>query len=441
MNKLQVGFCRLNINPPMGTPINGYKTARLVEGVLDDLFVNALAFRVEGSSVLLLAVDNFAIDSVTCQALRQHVADANSMSLESVFLHTTHIHTAPQLGQINNWAPLSYKEQADLLKEYEQLMYSRLAEAGKLALADCQDARMGWAVGQAQDVAFIRQFRMKDGTVVSDPGLDNPDIVCPVDQADTAVNVLRFDRANDTLVLANFGCLPDTLGGNQISADFTGFLRQGVEKALSNVKCIFFNGAHADVNAVGLDNIPQGYDHARKMGDALAGAVLQVFDKVNYENVEQLGCLRKNIIVPSHRSKPEEVPLASQYYYAYESGKLEDIPFTGKKLEDVVAESGRILRLAYGPNEYQLELGCIMLGKVALIGLPGDAFSGIGSALKQASGAELVLPISLMDGFKGRFPSQKAYDEGYIEARASCYRSGLEEQLVTAGIELINTMH
>ena len=123
------------------------------------------------------------------------------------------------------------------------------------------------------------------------------------------------------------------------------------------------------------------------------------------------------------------------------TGKLEDIPYTGKKLEDVVAESGRILRLQYGPNEYQLELSSIMLGNVALIGLPGDTFSGIGSALKQAEGAALVLPMSLMDGFKGRFPSQKAYDEGYIEARASCYRSVLEDQLVAASIELINTLH
>lgn len=441
MNKLQVGFCRMNINPPMGTPINGYQSARLVEGVLDDLFVNALAFRVENSCILLLAVDNFAIDSVTCQALRQHVADANGMSLEAVFLHTTHIHTAPQLGQINNWAPLTFKEQSDLLKEYEQLMYRRLADAAKLALADCQDARMGWAVGQARDISFVRQYRMKDGTVSSDPGMDNADVVSPVDQADAAVNILRFDRVNDTLVLANFGCLPDTLGGNLISADFPGFFRQRLEKSLDRVKCIFINGAHADVNAVGLDNIPQGYDHARHMGNVLAGAALQVFDKVNYEDVEHLGFLRKTIIVPSHLSKPEEVPLASKYYYAYESGRPEDIPYTGKKLQEVVAESGRILRLQYGPTEYQLELSGIMLGNVALLGLPGDAFSGIGSALKQAAGADLVLPMSLMDGFKGRFPTQKAYDEGYIEARSSCYRAGVDEQLIAAGIELINALH
>lgn len=440
MNKLQAGFCRMNINPPMGTPINGYKTARKVDGVLDDLFINALALRVDNTAVLLLTVDNFAIDSVTCLSLRQQIADAAGLPLDAVFLHTTHIHTAPQLGQINNWAPLSFKEQADLLQEYDAFMRQRLADAAKGALADCKDAKLGWAIKDVAGISFLRQFRMKDGTVCSDPGVGNPDILSPVGDTDTQVNVLRFDRADDTLVLVNFGCLPDTIGGNLISADFPGFLRQGVENALDAAKCIFVNGAHADVNTLGFDNIQQGYEHARKTGTALANAVVDVFNNVQYEDVEHLGFLRKTITVPSHRSKPEEVPLASKYYYAYESGKLEDIPFTGKKLQEVVEESGRILRLAYGPNSYELELGGIVLGNVALVALPGDAFSEIGSALKQSANMPMVLPMSLTDGFKGRFPSQTAYDESYIEARSSCYRSGVEEQIVTACTEILNTL-
>ena len=47
MNKLQAGFSRLNINPPMGTPINGYYKPRHVEGFLDDLEVVALARRAD----------------------------------------------------------------------------------------------------------------------------------------------------------------------------------------------------------------------------------------------------------------------------------------------------------------------------------------------------------------------------------------------------------
>ena len=52
MNKLQVGFSRVNINPPMGAPINGYFKNRYVEGVRDDLEANALALQVEDAKVV-----------------------------------------------------------------------------------------------------------------------------------------------------------------------------------------------------------------------------------------------------------------------------------------------------------------------------------------------------------------------------------------------------
>ena len=440
MNKLKAGFCRLNINPPQRTPINGYASARHVENVLDDLSVNALALRVENTTVLLLAVDNCAIDSVTCLDLRQHISEITGIPVDAVFLHTTHIHTAPQLGQINNWAPLEFKEQSDLLKKYEQFMYASLANAAKQAIADCKDARLGWAVGQVSGISFLRQFRMKDGTVCTDPGAENPEILRPMGEADANVNVLRFDRANDTLVLVNFGCLPDNIGGNQISADFPGFLRHDLENSLNSVKCIFVNGAHADVNATGFDNTPRGYDHARHIGKTLADAVTKVFHQVHYEDVDALRFLRKTITVPSHRSRPEQVPLASEYYRAFEHGRLDEIPFTGKKLDEVLAESGRILRLRYGPDSYQLELGGIAMGSIALVALPGDSFAGIGSAIQEAQGWSRVLPMSLTDGFKGRFPTDEAYDDEYIEARASCYRSGIGSRLISESQELINTM-
>ena len=51
MNKLQVGFARVNINPPLGAPINGYFKNRYVEGVRDDLEANALALQVEARAM------------------------------------------------------------------------------------------------------------------------------------------------------------------------------------------------------------------------------------------------------------------------------------------------------------------------------------------------------------------------------------------------------
>ena len=93
---------------------------------------------------------------------------------------------------------------------------------------------------------------MKDGSVRTNPGVDNPHILHPIGDVDERVNVLRFDRESDSLVLVNFGNHPDVVGGCKISADWPGFLRNTVEKALDNTKCIFFNGAQGDVNHVNV---------------------------------------------------------------------------------------------------------------------------------------------------------------------------------------------
>lgn len=80
---------------------------------------------------------------------------------------------------------------------------------------------MGYGVGFAPNIAFIRRFRMKDGSVKTNPGVNNPDIVAPIGEVDERVNVLRFDREGaDSLVLVNFGDHPDTIGGELVSADW-----------------------------------------------------------------------------------------------------------------------------------------------------------------------------------------------------------------------------
>jgi hypothetical protein len=56
-NKLEVGFSRVVITPPLGTNIRGYFHQRLAEGVYDDLEVNAIAIKVEDNTAILLTVD------------------------------------------------------------------------------------------------------------------------------------------------------------------------------------------------------------------------------------------------------------------------------------------------------------------------------------------------------------------------------------------------
>jgi hypothetical protein len=125
------------------------------------------------------------------------VAQVNGLPLESVYIHNTHIHTGPYVRN-DTGDPLE--------AEYYQFVRRRMADAARFALADLQPAKMGWAVGEAPEVAFIRRYRMKDGSAQTNPGIRNPDILGPIGKPDRRINLLRFDReCGDRLLLVSDG--------------------------------------------------------------------------------------------------------------------------------------------------------------------------------------------------------------------------------------------
>ncbi len=103
-----------------------------------------------------------------------------------------------------------------------------------------------------------------------------------------------------------------------------GFARKFVEKAIDNTKCIFFNGAQGDVNHVNVhpsagdfndmfndfDGCSRGYGHARHIGRVIAGAVMQVYDKVKYVEVDGIRSSVDRVEIPSNMPTAEELPIA-----------------------------------------------------------------------------------------------------------------------------------
>ena len=61
MNKLQAGFGRVNVTPMMGVYMDGYFVPRYVEGVLDELEINAIALACGDDKAVLISLDNLGI--------------------------------------------------------------------------------------------------------------------------------------------------------------------------------------------------------------------------------------------------------------------------------------------------------------------------------------------------------------------------------------------
>ena len=99
-----------------------------------------------------------------------------------------------------------------------------------------------------------------------------------------------------------------------------------------------------------------------------------------------------------------------------------------------------MLRLEHGPESFDMELSGIVIGEVAMIGIPGEPFNGIGRALKDTEGWELVIPTCITNGYQGYFPMKEAYEEGGYEAGSSDFRAGVAEQMIEEGKAMLQEL-
>ncbi len=446
MNDFKVGFGRINTTPMMGIPVSGYYQVPLADGVLDDLEANAIAYELNGVKTVMICVDICGIKRVLLDQYRAKIAEATGLPVDNVFVSATHTHTGPEI-LINS----KYEK----VQEYIKILEAKLVDVAMFALADLKPAKMGWGIGQAPNVAFVRRFRMKDGSVKTNPGVNNPDIVAPIGDVDERVSVLRFDREGaESVVLVNFANHPDVVGGCKISADWPGLLRKNVEKAIDNVKCIFFNGAQGDVNHVNVhptggylndmfidfDDVARGYSHANYIARVVLGGVLQAFDKVQYVDVDKVEAKIKRMDVPTNKATKGQVPEAHRINDLYVTGRANELPYEGMMLTTVVAEAARMVRLENEPETYEMLLSGMRIGPVMFVGIPGEPFTGIGRGLKDTEGFDLILPMCATNGYEGYFPMQDSYDEGGYEARTSTFKAGTAEFIIAQGKELIKEM-
>ena len=79
----------------MGIDITGYYKVRKAEGVLDDLYVNALALSAGENIVLLCCFDLVGLRNEGCNVFRDAISKASGIPREAIFISSTHTHTGP----------------------------------------------------------------------------------------------------------------------------------------------------------------------------------------------------------------------------------------------------------------------------------------------------------------------------------------------------------
>ncbi len=423
---VKTGFSRLCINPPLGTPIVGYFKPRYTKGILDDIYVSVVAFGDGETAAVILAVDFCILSKTVCDTLRESVSRYTGIPFDAVFIICSHTHTAPAYGydKLTNTPGC---------KEYDIFFEEQLCRAAKEAVSDLRESSFSIAENTVPGIAFIRRFRMKDGRVMTNPGINRDDIDCALGTPNETVKLIKVERENaEDLYIVNFAVHADVIGGEYISADFPGVMRSIVEGAVPNCKCIFLNGAEGDVNHTNPfpgDYEQNGYEHSKLMGRKIADAVLEIHTKTEKLNSDKLSYGTKTVTVAAN-AENDRIEEAKKIYELHTSGKDHLLSSEGMERTTAVAEAKRIISLYDGPESFDFDLAVLKFGDIAFAGVPGEPFAEIGRRIEKESPFKVTVVCCLTNSGDSYFPTSSAYDEGGYEARSSLLKKGVDNILV-----------
>ena len=158
---MKAGFARLDMTPPLGTPLAGYYSQRLAKDVLDPLSLNAIALSDGESTAVLITADMLGIRRAYTDEIRALVAERVGIPADHLMICSLHQHTSMRLAD-------AWERSAVTDKTYLDVFYRKICDVAKMAIDDMADATVSFAMKEtAEPIAFIRRYFMKDGSVRS----------------------------------------------------------------------------------------------------------------------------------------------------------------------------------------------------------------------------------------------------------------------------------
>ena len=447
--EFKAGFARVDATPPLGMPIPGYFRIRIADGVLDPLIIECVAVSDGTNAALIYSVDDLHLTNPFFEKAFPAITAATGIPRDRIYVHATHTHTGA-----TDWPRKNYsEEQNQLVRLFADMRITKLADAGCFALSNMAPAKIAIARTECKDISFIRRYRMKDGSVRTNPGFTNPNVDHPLGTPDESLQLIRFKRTGaPDIAIVNFGTHPDTVGGTKYSADWPGVVRKTFEDGIGGgVKCLFLNGAQGDVNHIKHSPSParkalyadknksdeRALSFAIYMGHAVAGAAMSVWDIC--EDVPD-GAVRGAV---KAYAMPANVPTADEIKWVelFDAGRKDEIPLSGMEITTLTSRGSRVRELKNGPDHFDVLVSSVTIGdSIAFAGLPCEPFVDIGRDIKAQSPFTMTMVTCLTNGSEGYIPSTKAHHEGGYEGLSSRYTAPTGDKLVAAQIEQLKQL-
>ena len=441
-SELRVGTASVVITPPTGMPMAGSYSLRLSEGVMDELRAKTLVLDKDGVRVALVACDLVALSDEIVIDARKLIEEQTGIPAHHVMISATHTHSGPFIPGRASFDKY-FGGELEVSKQFRRDLPVKIAESVRQAAEHLEPAAASAGVGSESAVSFNRRYLMKDGSVRTNPGLGNPDVVRPVGPIDPDIAIVYFKSLGETegkplATYVNHALHAAVTGGRRFSSDFPGV----IARLLGDVKgedmlTLFTAGTCGNVNHlnVGSKERRSGFREANRIGTILAAEVLKTYDRMEPVEDGPLQVRHEIVKLPLFEITEEDVRKARAVIADF--GKP-DGPGTRPLADafrglDVAERNGK-------PIEKEVQI--ITLGdQVAWVSLPGEIFVELGLLIKEASPFPYTIVAELANGWVSYVPDRKAYPEGSYEVMSARCAPGCGEKMVDAAVRMLIEMH
>ena len=259
-SKFQAGVAKVEITPPMRTPLAGYgeRMSKFSTGVMDKIYCRALVIDDGNKKMAIVSDDILLILQDLKQEIEKNVAD---LKLDAILLTATHTHSGP--GGYTNIPVVKIAVAGKYVPEYRKFLVGQISKAIREAANNMKPAQFGSMVSQAP--GFARNRRHEGGIV--DPSLG---LVKITDLSGKPVAyMINYAEHPTSLPASNL----------KISGDYAGVLERTMEEKDPGAIAMFFAGPLGDQGA-GCEPKEDSIKCKDRLGAGLAS--------VAWENVQNI---------------------------------------------------------------------------------------------------------------------------------------------------------
>ncbi len=382
MGKLTAGYGESSLTPPLGIELSGYGfyLERKAAGVQDDLKARAL-FLLDGSPagrLLVLSCDLVGFSPATADELRAAAAAELGIDRGQVLLACTHTHTGP--------ATIALPGVGEMDAGYMATLPGRIRAAARAAAADLGDAEASAGEAVVEPIGFNR--RTNDFTGI-----------------DPVLKVIALKRKSARVLVLSYACHAVTLGRSPlVSADWPGAVVRELESR--GERALVLQGCCGDVDPVtGLNGWGSGTEEdLRLYGHLLAERALKAVRGAAASGDAAVRSAERRVRVMLRVPPEETLDREAVKFVAINSA------FPGaERFADEWLKSAHEHYAAMAKKPYldEVPVQAAAVGPALVAGLPGEAFSCYGLALRKEFPG--VLPAAYVNGDIGYLPPATAF--------------------------------